>query len=123
VTVSACQDPDEGLETGGDATLSPGTLTVECTKAPASLTAVMLAVTGPGVVLVSTSAPGAEPVAVDMPVQYQADDSASGAPTSALGVPDEPTDVRPLPREATASDTPAITATTTTRIGQRRAPL
>jgi hypothetical protein len=123
VTVSACQDPDEGLETDGDTTPSPGTLTVACTEAPASLTAVMLAVTGAAVVLVSTRAPGAEPVAVDMPVQYQAEDSASGALTSALGTPDEPADVATLPPEATASETPAITATTTTTTGQRRIPL
>jgi hypothetical protein len=58
-----------------------------------------------------------------MPVQYQADDSESGALTSALGLPDEPADAGAVPREATATDTPAITATTTRRTGQRRCPL
>jgi hypothetical protein len=119
VTVSACQEPDDGLGKEGDTTLSPGTLTAACTTPPASLTAVMAAETGAGVVLVSTSAPGADPEAVLVPVQYQADDSASGALTDPLGVPDEPADAGAPPRVATATDTPAITATTTTRTRHR----
>jgi hypothetical protein len=115
--------PDERAGTGGDTTLSPGTLAVTCSLAPESLTAVMLAVTGNGVVLVSTIVPSAGPFAVDMPVQYQADDSESGAPTNVLGWPDEPVDAGAVPRAATATDTPAITTTTTTRTGQRRCPL
>jgi hypothetical protein len=58
-----------------------------------------------------------------MPVQYQADDSESGALTSVLGVPDGPADAGADPREATATDTPAITATATRMTGQRRCPL
>ena len=45
----------------------------------------MSAVTALAVVLVRTRKPGDTPPAVDWPVQYQADDSASGAPTNALG--------------------------------------
>ena len=54
--------------------------------APESDMAVMCRVTDFEVVLVRTRKPGDTPPAVDWPVQYQADDSASGAPTSAPGI-------------------------------------
>ena len=56
-----------------------------CSEAPPSLTDVIVPLTERAVVLVRTRKPGDTPEALDCPVQYQADDSASGAPTSALG--------------------------------------
>ena len=76
------------------------------------MTAVMVAVTGRVVVLVRTRKPGDTPPAVDWPVQYQADDSASGAPTSALGDGAAPAGAG-VPRTPTATATPATTTTTT----------
>jgi hypothetical protein len=75
---------------------------------------------GDRVVLVSTSDPGDAPEAVVGPVQYHADDSASGALTSVLGAPDEPADAGVLPRFAMATATPASTTTTIATTPQRR---
>ncbi len=85
MTVSDSQEPDETAGMGGTATPLAGTTTAACPVAPESVTAVMVAVTGRAVVLVSTSEPGDTPPAVDWPVQYQADDSVSGALTRAAG--------------------------------------
>ena len=50
---------------GGATTPRGGTATFVCAVAPESVVAVMVAVTGRGVVLVSTRAPGDTPDAVD----------------------------------------------------------
>jgi hypothetical protein len=120
VMVSACHEPDDGFGTEGDTTLSAGTATAARASAPASLTAVMSAVMGDRVVLVRTSEPGPHADAVVVPVQYQADDSASGALTSALGAPDEPAEAGVLARVVRARATPAMTTTTTATTPQRR---
>ena len=78
-TLSASHVPEDGAGIAGDTAPSAGTATSVCAVAPVSVTAVTAAVTARAVVLVSTSEPGATPPAVDWPVQYQADDSASGA--------------------------------------------
>ena len=88
-----------------------GTAVAACAVAPVSDMAVMSAVTGFAVVLVSTRKPGDTPPAVDCPVQYQAVDSASGAPTSAPGLGAAPTGAG-VPRTPTAMPTPATTSTT-----------
>ncbi len=71
--------------------------------------------------LVRTRKPGDTPEAVDCPVQYHADDSASGAPTSALGAVDGPrgADVPRVP----AMPTPATTTTTRASTSHRRSGL
>ena len=77
-TLSASHVPEESVGIAGATAPSAGTATSVCPVAPVSVTAVTAAVTARAVVLVSTSEPGATPPAVDWPVQYQADDSASG---------------------------------------------
>ncbi len=85
MTVSDSHDPDGKDGMDGVTTARAGTSTAVCTEAPASLTAVMAAATGRAVVLVRIRKPGAMPEPVDWPVQYQAEDSALGALTSAPG--------------------------------------
>ena len=101
------------------ATPCAGTAAVVLAVAPESDVAVMLAVTGLAVVLVSTRKPGAAPPAVDWPVQYQAEDSTSGAPTSALGAGAAAAGTG-APRTATAIPTPATTSTTSAATRHRR---
>ena len=79
VTVWDSHDPDDKGGMDGVTTAWAGTATAVCTVAPASLTAVMEAATERPVVLVRTRKPGEMPDPEDWPVQYQADDSASGA--------------------------------------------
>ena len=83
----------------------------------------MSALTGFDAVLVRTREPGAVPDAVFGPVQYQAEDSASGALTSAPGAWDEPADAGGPPRAAAATAMPAITNATTSTTSQRRSGL
>src|SRR6516164_2085617 len=86
VTVSACHEPDDGTGNDGARTLCAATETAALTEAPVSVTVVMSALTARVVVLDSTRKPLAGPDGVDWPVQYQAEDSASGALTNAAGV-------------------------------------
>ena len=107
---------------GGATTPRAGTDTAACTVAPVSVTAVMPAVTARAVVLVSTRNPGDTPDATDCPVQYQAEDSASGAPTIALGAGVAPTGAG-VPRAPAAMATPAITTTARATTRHRRSRL
>ena len=122
ITVSASQDPDERAGIAGVATPPAGTPTAACAVAPLSVTAVIVAVTGRVAVLVRMRKPGDTPPAVDWPVQYQADDSASGAPTIALG---EGAAVAGAgaPRTPSATATPATTSTTRASTRHRRSRL
>ncbi len=104
---------------GGTTTPWAGTATAACTVAPVSVTAVMPAVMGLDVVLVSTRKPGATPDAMDCPVQYHAEDSASGAPTIAPGAGVAPTGVG-VPRAPAATATPTITTTARATTRHRR---
>jgi hypothetical protein len=112
ITVSDSHEPDESAGMEGTTTPPAGTANAVCALAPESEVVVMLAFTGFVVVLVKTRDPGDAPAAVLCPVQYHAVDSASGAPTSALGVGVAPTGVG-VPRTLTARATPATTTTTT----------
>ena len=85
MTVSDTHEPDASAGTAGVTTPYAGTAAVVSAVAPEFDVAVMSAVTGFAIVLVSTRKPGDPPPAVVWPVQYQAEDSASGAPTSAPG--------------------------------------
>ena len=111
MTVSDSHEPVDTGGMSGVATPLAGTATAACAVAPESVTAVMAAVTGRVVVLVSTRDPGDTPPAVDWPVQYQADDSASGAATIALGDGAAPAGAG-VPRTPSATATPATTTTT-----------
>src|SRR3984957_1851876 len=119
MTVSDTQEPDESAGTAGVTTPCAGTAAVVSAVAPESDVAVMAAVTGLAVVLVSTRKPGDAPAAVDWPVQYQAEDSASGAPTTALGAGAAATGAG-APRTAAAIPTPATTSTTSAATRHRR---
>ena len=121
-TLSASHVPEESVGIAGATAPSAGTATSVCPVAPVSVTAVTAAVTARAVVLVSTSEPGATPPAVDWPVQYQADDSASGAPTSALGVGAAATGAGE-PCRPTATAIPATTSTTRATTRHRRSRL
>jgi hypothetical protein len=92
--------------------------TAVSTELPESVSVVMDPATARVVVLVSSSEAEAGPDAVDWPVQYQADDSAFGALTSAPGIGWAPTGA--LLRVAAKTATAAITTSTAARIGQRR---
>jgi hypothetical protein len=117
VTSSASHAPDDGAATDGARTPCAGTETAALTVAPVSVTVVTSAATARVVVLVSTRKPGALPEIVVCPVQYQAEDSASGGLTKAAGVAAAGLDE---PRVPTPTAPPTMTATTTTKIGQRR---
>jgi hypothetical protein len=119
VTVSASNEPDDGTASVGVTTLSAGTETMAFTVAPVSVTIVMFAVTARVAELESTSRPAAAFELVVCPVQYQADDSASGALTSDAGVGGVAAGLCD-PRVPTKTATPTMTAATTTRTGQRR---
>ena len=122
VTVSDSHVPDDRAGMDGASTAEAGTATAACTEAPVSLTAVMSPVTCLAVVLVRTRKPGEIPEPVDCPVQYQADDSASGASTSALGVTGAPAGAGVLWVPA-ATPTPTTAARTTSSTRQRRSRL
>jgi hypothetical protein len=122
MTVSDTQEPDASAGTAGVTTPCAGTAATVLAVAPESDVAVMSAVTVLAVVLVKTKKPGDAPPATDWPVQYQADDSASGAPTSALGVGAAATGAG-APRTPTAIATPPTTSTTSAATRQRRSRL
>jgi hypothetical protein len=119
VTVSAWKIPDPRLGREGAMTPRAGTETAERTLAPPSLTDVMSATAARAVVLERTRNPGTSPEAVVGPVQYHAEDSASLGLTSTDGTARELADVGD-PRVPATIPTTAMTATTTTSIGQRR---
>ncbi len=113
-------EPDAGRASEGTTTPRAGTATAVFAAAPVSDTSVTVPADAADVVFVSTSSPGATPDAPDCPVQYHADDSASGAPT---------TDARPLEvagaglRVPATTPTTATTAATKTSTRQRRSGL
>jgi len=119
VTVWDSHDPVDRDGMDGVATAWAGTATAVCTVAPASLTAVMEAATERPVVLVRMRKPGEMPDPVDWPVQYQADDSAFGALTSALDTAGAAAGAG-APRVPAAMATPATTSTTTASTAHRR---
>ena len=110
MTVSDSHDPEDRAGMAGATVARGGTAVATWAVAPVSDMALMSAVTGFAVVLVSTRKPGDTPPAVDCPVQYQAVDSASGAPTSAPGLGAAPTGAG-VPRTPTAIPIPAMTST------------
>src|ERR1019366_2738936 len=114
VTDSESHVPDLGVGTLATSCPRPGTETGLCTFAPVSVTPSIVPVTAPFPVFVRTSEPGASwPAAVVCPVQYHADDSASGAPAMAAGLRGGPP-VTLFPRGRAATPTPTNTASTTT---------
>ena len=119
ITVSDSHEPDDKAGMVGTTTPWAGTATAVCAVAPESVVVVMPALTVLVVVLVSTREPGDAPAAVVCPVQYQAVDSASGAPTSALGFGAAPTGAG-VPRTPTAMATPATTTMTRAATRHRR---
>ena len=119
VTVAASQVPEGRFGSDGAITPRAGTETAECTVAPESEAEVMSAGTARDVVLERTRKPGARPEPVVRPVQYHADDSASGGLTNAAGTASALGGVgEPLVPATTPTTT--ITAATTTSTGQRR---
>ena len=122
MTVSDTHEPDAREGMAGATTPYAGIAAAVCAVAPESDVAVMSAVTDFEVVLVRTRKPGDTPPAADWPVQYQADDSASGAPTSVLGIGAAATGAG-APRTPTAMPTPATTRTTSAATCHRRSRL
>ena len=118
-TVSDSKEPDDGTGKEGARTLCAGTETAAFTLAPVSVTVVMSASTARVVALDSTRKPGAGPEGIVCPVQYQAEDSASGALTSAAGVADAGAGLDD-PRVPRPTAAPTMTAATTRSTGQRR---
>ncbi len=121
-TVSDSQVPVLGVGTYATVCPRAGTETELCTLTPVSVTALIVPETLRSPVFVRTTKPGASwPDAVVCPVQYQAEDSASGAPSMAAGVTGGPPAAL-LPGERAAKAKPTITAMTTTITTHRRCP-
>jgi hypothetical protein len=118
-TISDSQDPVDNAGMDGATTLAAGTATAVRSEEPPSVTVVIVPETGPLDVLVRTRRPGDTPEAVDCPVQYQADDSASGAGTSAPGAAGAPSGAA-VPRVLLPMPTPASTSTTRASTRHRR---
>src|SRR5580700_5600706 len=118
-TISDSQDPEDSAGMDGATTAPAGTATAVRWEEPPSVTAVIVPETDPREVLVRTRKPGDTPDAVDWPVQYQADDSASGAGTSAPGGAVPPRGAA-VPRVPAPMPTPASTSTTRASTRHRR---
>ena len=122
VTASEIQAPVWGPGWRRSVWLRAGTDTPTSTLAPVSVTASMVPDTEREPVLVKITEPGAScPAAVDWPVQYHAEDSASAALTAAAdaggGPPGEA-----LPGERPATASPTSTAATSVSTSHRRLP-